>query len=579
MTLPLTTWQLSADSLPEDMLPAAPAAFTLPGVRALEDFADLLGGDEKENQEEETDRKRESAPFSLPALLPEGAQGAASLRREIDFGALIGDRAVLTIDCIAGRGRILLGEQLLCAFDSARFDADALYAAHTMTAQPCILAVDLTDALELGRKEALLIEFDDARPAGLPGPVLLHVAQGAHLSHVRLTPDGKRQTISLSAQITAERAGRYVLRAQAIPAKGEPPSAWELPVTLQKGETKAAKLSLSLPAAPFVPGAPYEASAVKIQLFARKESAASDGTLSDSALLLCGYPAKASDAWLPLGQPAGDPSALAKSLRALHIPAVSFSAPVCDSYYRALIRAGVAVRQVLPIDHPLRETLLRLPTISLTDTPEATAALTYEQSAWQLCSMTASPRALDETLSPREMLMEASGLPLDPREPSVREALEWLRSVSVRLRAEAARQERYHGAICNPDEWMQEDVASALCAAFAPVHLSALPLCGAWWTLSHFSATLHAFLPADQGGDYIARAVLEDSEGHVLARLEKPCRPGGGYVGVIEAALPDRACVLELTTQLLRGGNVMKESTLPVYVGERGPLEPAFIAQ
>ena len=45
----------------------------------------------------------------------------------------------------------------------------------------------------------------------------------------------------------------------------------------------------------------------------------------------------------------------------------------------------------------------------------------------------------------------------------------------------------------------------------------------------------------------------------------------------IEAALPDAPCVLTLHTRLLRGETAVEESAIPVYVGERGPLEVAFL--
>jgi putative flippase GtrA len=44
-------------------------------------------------------------------MLPDSLQGSVSLRREIDFGGIIGDRAALVIDHIIGHGRILLGEE------------------------------------------------------------------------------------------------------------------------------------------------------------------------------------------------------------------------------------------------------------------------------------------------------------------------------------------------------------------------------------------------------------------------------------------------------------------------------------
>jgi len=218
--------------------------------------------------------------------------------------------------------------------------------------------------------------------------------------------------------------------------------------------------------------------------------------------------------------------------------------------------------------------------LCLTDHLWPDAGISLEASAWQLCSMVSLPRTLDETLTARELLLEASGLPLDPGDEGVRSVLLWLRALSVRLRAEAARQGRFHGALCAANEWENPDVGSALRTAFAPLHLSVLPLCGAWWTSTHFSATLEAFIPTgayESGTKLTALAVLEDGEGNALAHLDAPCCHAGGYVGVIEAALPDHPCVLELTAKLLLDGEVIEETTLPVYVGERGPLEAAFV--
>ena len=192
--------------------------------------------------------------------------------------------------------------------------------------------------------------------------------------------------------------------------------------------------------------------------------------------------------------------------------------------------------------------------------------------------MVSAPRTLDETLTPKELLREASGLPLDPKDEGVHNALLWLRALSIRLRAEAMRQRRYQGALCNPGDQNMTDAAAALKTAFAPLHLSALPLCGAWWTGSRFSASLEAFIPAGAYEEGLrAQAVLEDDEGTELARFDAPCRSSVGYLGVIETTLPDQPCVLELTTRLLRGSEVIEESTLPIYVGERGQIEAAFI--
>lgn len=576
--LPLSLWQLHARELPDELavFPKA-SSFSLPGAKALEDFADLLG--ETETASEEAQPEEESAPFSLPAMLPDSLDGSVSLRREIDFGGLHGDRAMLEIDHIIGRGRILLGEETLCAFDSARFSDEALSAAYTMTARPCMLAIDLSHALKLGRRETLIIEFDDARPAGLPGPVMLHVTSGAYLSKLSILPDARQKTISVNVAIVCTETGCYVLRAQGVLQNNEPMAARETTLFLRRGEARAVHFSFSLPASSFAPGSPCSTPAVKLQLFSRDEEALGDGMLCDSATLMCGYPAPMPETWLPLDRAVtfANPQKTVDALKSLHIPAVSLDVPAPDGLYRALSRAGIAVRQFMPDDHPLREAIARFPCVCLSTAPATSTVLSPEASAWQLCSMVSAPRTLDETLSAKELLREASGMPLNPQDAGIREALLWLRALSVRLRAEAARQHRYHGALCAADEQTMPDITSALQTAFAPLHLSALPLCGAWWTGTRFSASLEAFIPADTyKEDLRAQAVLEDSEGAEMAFFEAPCRAAGGYLGVIEAALPDHPCVLELTTRLLSGSEVIEESTMPVYVGDRGQLEAAF---
>ena len=58
--------------------------------------------------------------------------------------------------------------------------------------------------------------------------------------------------------------------------------------------------------------------------------------------------------------------------------------------------------------------------------------------------------------------------------------------------------------------------------------------------------------------------------------IRKVVVAGGGVLGVIEAQLPDVPCTLELTCRLLAGETAVETHALPVYVGERGPLEAAF---
>ena len=84
-------------------------------------------------------------------------------------------------------------------------------------------------------------------------------------------------------------------------------------------------------------------------------------------------------------------------------------------------------------------------------------------------------RAVDESLTADELLYDASGRRLDSGEAGVRASLAWLRCVQIRLRAEAARQGRWQGALCSAGEAKDPEICQALRTAFAPVHLSALP--------------------------------------------------------------------------------------------------------
>lgn len=571
MRLPLTHWTLCADHLPDRLLCADAPGFSLPGADALDDFTDLLGSSASEDGEP-TER---TAPFVLPAMLPEDVPGTVRLTREIDFGSLRGDRALLTFDHLAGRGEILLDDQVLARFHGGRASAASSAAAAELTGAPCMLAIDLTDALYLGRRRTLTLRFEESRPAGVCGPVFLLTHEHAHLSRVILTPDARSGLISLRARICTRGEGSYVLRAQCVPSTVEP--AREMQFSLAAYAVRDVSLSMALDADRFVPGKAYAAPALKLQLFYQLDGCRGEGVLCDEALLLCGYPARGECAFVPLtGRDcAGSPQALAERLCALNIPAVSPPMLLTDAAYRTLCRAGMAVRQFVPEGSPLRAMLARYPNVALCAAPLQAEALSPEAVAWQLCSMTALPRAVDAALSPRELLFDAAGRALNPDEEGVRSVLSWLGAVCVRLRAEAARQGRFSGSLCAPGSLADADVCDALRTAFAPLHLSALPLCGAWWAGMRFSASLHAFLPPDETRTLTAAAVLEDENGEMLAQLSAPCTHSGS-IGTLEAALPSHACVLTLTCRILCEGETLEESVLPVYVGALGPLEAAF---
>lgn len=584
MLLPLHAfWRLEAASLPERLRARERAdGFLLPGADALADFSALLGDTPQSAPADET----QSVPFALPGLLPEDVTGEASLSRAIDFGALQGERAVLEFDALFGSGDILLGGRRVASFGGPRTPC----AQSDLTCAPCAMAVDLTDALRRARRELLQIRFDASRPAGLPGPIALRVTRDAHLCSAVLLPDPRKKAMTLRAGIAAGRDGTYVLTAQPIVPGEQGAPAWETRAAFAAGQTQTLTLRMDVPGSPFRPGQSYDASAMKILLW--RASAQTGGPRDpgygvspcDGVTLLCGYSGGRQSAYLPLtaAECALAPDMLIQRLRDMHVCSVLMPVPGSDALYRGLTRAGIAVLQRTLDDDSLRARLARFPCVTFEEEPDALdIALPLAVSAWRLAGMTAFLRVPDPGTAPGELLAEAAGRAVDPEDTGVRDVLLWLRALSVRLTAEAARQGRARGALCAPGEWDTPDVAEALRTALAPLHLSALPLYGAWWTGTRFSASLHVFVPADaspaEGGAALrAEAVLETESGQALAHTECSCPPSGGYAGLLEAALPASPCVLTLTTRLTRGDEVLEENALPVYVGERGPLEAAF---
>ena len=225
----------------------------------------------------------------------------------------------------------------------------------------------------------------------------------------------------------------------------------------------------------------------------------------------------------------------------------------------------------------LRERLARHACAVFGDAPLPRMRSLPALDAWLLCGLTACPRTPPADATPAELLLEAAGRELDAQSPNIAAVLLWLRAVRIRLLAEAARQGRFSGALCPPGVWQDEDVFAALQTALAPTHLSALPLCGAWFAGSAFSASVSAFVDARDADDgLIARAWLEDDDGRRLATLKRPCPPRGGEIGILECALPNNACVLTLCASLSKGAEIVEQNQIPVYVGVNGMLEAAF---
>lgn len=579
-------FRLTAASLPDSLPPARSARrFSLPGAQELSRFAELLG-EAPEEAQEEPEAQDASVPFAVPGLLPQEISAQAELHADLRFDRLHGDRAWLEFRLLAGRGEVLLGDRRLARFDSGP------------------LVLDVTDALRLARRQTLTLRFDETRPAGLPGAALLRVTQLAHIEFAGAEPSADAATMTLRARVAAGRAGRYRLSVRPCPPDGaqavaSPCAARELPFSLEAGERRDIALTLCVPGSRFVCGQPYAAPSLRLELSCetdlpapiqkerrsrlRRAPAPAPQTFRrrtrcDSATLLCGYPGKPPQAYAPLPRElaALPPQLLLPRLAALHLRAVFLPFAPSDTLCAACTRSGVALLMRRPREADEAARLSRFPCVCFCDAavPDAPAP---EENAWQLGSMVGLDRQLEPGIVPAELLADAAGRPVDAQEAGVAAVLQWLRAVRIRLLAEAARQGRFSGPLCAPQELLEPDIAQAITEALAPLHLSALPLRGAWWTGTHFSASLFACLEgALPDGPLCVRALLETESGETLARFDAPCAAPGGALGTLEARLPDAPCVLTLTAQLLCGDTVLEQSALPVYVGERGVLEAAF---
>ena len=346
-----------------------------------------------------------------------------------------------------------------------------------------------------------------------------------------------------------------------------------LPVSLTAGVPQTVELTLLLPGQPFAPGQAADGPSLRVQLLQQGRH----GALCDETTLLCGYPGAPAKYDIPL-LPAEclDPDALLARIGRMRLPGVRLDAPAPDCFYRTMTLSGVSVLHPFATE-AMRERLVRHACVAFGDAPLPRMRSLPALDAWLLCGLAACPRTPPADATPAELLFEAAGRELDAQSPGIAAVLSWLRAVRVRLLAEAARQNRFSGALCPPGVWQEEDVFAALQTALAPTHISALPLRGAWFAGSRFSASIRAFVePEKSADDLIVRAYLEDENGKKLATLKRPCPPGGGEIGLLECALPNAVCVLTLFSSLSHGNQVIEQSQIPVYVGEKGMLEAAF---
>jgi len=563
-------WLLEADTLPERLIPERKAGgFSLPGAEALLDFSDLLGGGAQEAPAQQTHEQTDAprVPFLLPGMLPEDAGGSAALLREIDFARLSGDRAFLSIDQLCGSGRATLDHHVLCCFSGGISPVESL-------------SIDLTDAMRLARRQTLCIRFDDAAGAGVCGAVLLRTVRRAWLEDVRLTPDSKARTLTASVRFSALEAGEYAVRAALVPDSS--PNPWRESRTQLDAPGKGRMtLSFSMPSPGFCAGRAQDMPVLKLSLHALHGKGEKNALLCDARTLMTGHRGPAPRAYVPLtaGECRLPPDEVIHRAKALNVSALFLPAIAPPPLFRRCTQEGIALLPYAPPEAPLPAYIADSPCASpLPDAPaDALRPLSAGESLWRLCSMSAARTAPWPGARDEELLADAAGTRLDPEQPEVRETLRALRALEIRLRAEAFRQGRCDGPLCAPGQWQDETVANAMRDALAPLHLSALPLRGAWWTHSHFSASLCVFIPEEERtGLYSAEAELIDEHGAVLASFARSCPVCGGAIGMIEGRLPETACRLTLSLRLLRSGALAERQEIPVFVGALGPLQAAF---
>lgn len=562
----LSGWTLEADELPERLITRKPdSGFSLPGADALSDFADLLGFDSA--PQSDAPQEPQTADFSLPELLPEDVCGRAALSREIDFGALCASRAALEIDHLCGSGHIELGGKEIHRFPAASPGA----------------AIDLTEAMRLGRKQTLSIRFDDAHDAGVCGAVFLKTAGASHFDEILLMPSASGRTLDACITFFAAKSGPYAVRAALVPDESNSPWRETRLAAKRKGKTQL-NLSFSLSSPCFEAGKPYDAPVIKLELYELSSESDQHGHLCDVQTLMTGRCGSVPRAYIPLEKEECrfSPDLLIARAKEINAPALFLPAPVSGYLYRRCTQEGVALMTYAPEGAAIPVSAANSPCAH----PLACADVQAFESpspgiiCAQICSITSSPPSYAPGMPEEELLFDAAGKAINPREPENAAILSALRTQQVFLRAEAFRQGQYTGSLCAPGEWRNPAVSDALARALRPLHLSALPLRGAWWAQSNFSASLHVFIPEEERrGAYSAEAELVCKDGRVLASLSADCPTRGGHAGFLSAHLPDEACILSLRTRLKRSGAVVEEQEIPVYAGLRGPLEAAFSAK
>ena len=509
----------------------------LPGMERLSMYADMLSLPDKEEQ-----------PFSLPGLLPEGA--ALCLSREIPFGSIRCNQAILRFSCIRGKGVVLLdGKEIACFQNGA-------------------LSLDLSETAQTGRQTTLTLAFDETRPAGVTGGVFLHCTEFATIGVVSLSLMGR--DIRGEARIFG-RAGKYRLLTyiqEVVTDDGDmellsdptqipcmyPVVTDEQIVFFSLSGYEAIPVSLSL-------SLPHTMSVALVTLLVFREMTGGRFIPCDRHVLIVGK-VNQMQAWIPLSgeEIQMDPMVLVEKLSELQITAVSLPSPPDDAFAYALRRKEI---DFLLLPEDLKGVCGEGETVSFRREAYGDS---LGELARQISGFLSCPVQTYTTLISDEMMQKAAFGKLPPDPGTVRERLLLL---LIRLRLDGARRSLYSGPITPPGVLINPVFSKVLRDAAMP-HAAAFPLVGGWWCGSVFSCRLFLInAPADSRGE----AALRDSDGQVIAwaswqDMEMP---------VLTTYLPKEPCCLVLSLTLIPpDGPSIPSPELPVFVGQRGPLETAL---
>ncbi|MFR5788063.1 MAG: hypothetical protein ACLUHE_13810 [Christensenellales bacterium] len=276
-----------------------------------------------------------------------------------------------------------------------------------------LVRVPLAHALHAGRRQTLRLCFDASRPAGVLGPVCLHLTTRARLRDIALWPDAQTKTVRLRAALSAMETGRFVLRARAACA-GEALPVHDLPVSLTAGEPQTVEMTLPLPENRSSP-ANQRTALPSAFSSSRRGGTARSATSSRCCAAIPARPRntifRCSRRMSRSRRAAGAHRAAVSARRSAGRARAGCILPRDDAFRRvrpaSLCDAGPAGSAGAPCLRRLRRRAApRMRSLPALD-------------AWLLCGLTACPRTPPADATPAELLLEAAGRELDAQSPNI----------------------------------------------------------------------------------------------------------------------------------------------------------------